>query len=302
MAYLNLPDALRKRGLVVETVPGWETRSNGYDLNAKAAICHWTAGPANSKTRPSLNICVNGRSDLPGPLCNVYLDRNGVAVVVSARSANHAGNGNWRGVVGNSRLFGTEAEAAGAADFTQAQRAAYPKVNAAYCDLGGFGADMIAGHSEYALPAGRKTDINGYTMDQMRAQVAAILAGHPTQEEDDMPLTDDDLNRIADRIWSRTAAQGGPWAIHMLAGTDAKTGVLQALQAAVNGIPKAVVDRPVVGDKPLYKVVQEMAAKQDAANKLLEAVASKDPAAIAGQIPADLARQVADELGKRLAV
>lgn len=176
MGYLNLPAALAARGLTVEVVPGWETRSNGYDLAAKGALCHWTAGPAGTTGRPSLSIVVNGRANLPGPLANVYLDRKGVAVVVSALSANHGGVGTWGGYSGNSRFFGTEAEAASAADFTVEQRWAYPRVNAAYCDLGPFGADMVASHAEYATPAGRKTDINGYTMADMRAQVAALLA------------------------------------------------------------------------------------------------------------------------------
>lgn len=201
MAYLTLPAALARRGLTVETVPGWETRSNGYDLRARAAICHWTAGPRGTTRRASLNIVVNGRADLPGPLANVYLDRAGIAVVVSARSANHAGAGNWRGVSGNSSLFGTEAEAAGADDFTDAQRWAYPRVNAAYCDLGGFGPEMVAGHSEYATPRGRKTDINGYTMDEMRRQVAAVLNG--TAQEDDVALDQKQVNWIADTLANR---------------------------------------------------------------------------------------------------
>lgn len=193
-AQLGLPDALRRRGLVVEVVPGWETRSAG-SFAPKGALCHWTAGPANSTTRPSLNICVNGREGLPGPLCNVYLARDGVAVVVAAGRANHAGVGSWRGLTGNSAVFGTEAEAAGPNDFTAAQRAAYPKVNAAYCDLGGFGPEMVCGHSEWA--GARKTDINGYTMDQMRAQVAALLAGQTLAPEDDM-FSDQDRKDLQD--------------------------------------------------------------------------------------------------------
>jgi hypothetical protein len=77
MAYaLNLPSALKARGLRVETVPGWETRSAGT-FNPKGAVCHWTAGPRGTTKRASLGICINGRPDLPGPLCNVYLDRAG---------------------------------------------------------------------------------------------------------------------------------------------------------------------------------------------------------------------------------
>lgn len=171
---LGLPDALRRFGLKVELVPGWATRG-ASSLAPRGAISHWTAGPKGTKTRPSLNICVNGRAGLPGPLCNVYLDRAGIAVVVAAGVANHGGVGNWRGYSGNSRFFGTEAESGGGDDWTAAQRDAYPRVNAAFCWLGKFGPDMCCGHSEYATPRGRKVDINGYTMDAMRAQVGALL-------------------------------------------------------------------------------------------------------------------------------
>jgi hypothetical protein len=115
-----------------------------------------------------------------------------VAVIVAAGVSNHGGVGTWRGVSGNSRFFGTEAECGGDSDWTAAQRAAYPKLNAAYCDLGGFGPDMIAGHNEYATPAGRKIDIRDWPMSAMRAQVAAILAGGtpapvtPTPQETDL--------------------------------------------------------------------------------------------------------------------
>jgi hypothetical protein len=184
----GLPAALSKRGLKVETVAGWQTRG-GSGLTPKGALCHWTAGPRNSTTRPSLNICINGRTGLPGPLCNIYLARDGVAVVVAAGVSNHGGVGTWRGQSGNSKFFGTEAECGGDADWTPAQRAAYPKLNAAYCDLGGFGPEMIAGHHEYATPAGRKIDIRDWPMSAMRSQVAAILA-NPTREVPDLDATE----------------------------------------------------------------------------------------------------------------
>jgi hypothetical protein len=122
----------------------------------------------------------------------VYLDRAGVAVVVAAGRANHAGAGNWRGLVGNSALFGTEAEAADAADFTPAQRDAYPRVNAAYCDIGKFGPDMVCGHYD------------------MRRRVAALLANPTisalTQEDD---LTPEQAKQLA-AIHEKTVAQRLP--------------------------------------------------------------------------------------------
>lgn len=183
----SLPTVLKSMGLTVEVVSGWSTRGSS-SFNPKGAVSHWTAGPRNATGRPCLNLVTYGRSDLPGPLCNVYLDRQGIAVVVAAGRANHAGTGGWKGLVGNSSVFGTEAESGGEGDWTPAMRLAYPKINAAYAKIGGFNASMCCGHSEWAPT--RKVDIKGYTMDYMRGQIATLLNGGSIDpqpdEEDDM--------------------------------------------------------------------------------------------------------------------
>lgn len=315
-AQLGLPDALRARGLTVEVVPGWETRSAG-SFNPKGAICHWTAGPAKSTTRPSLSICTKGRADLPGPLCNVYLDRNGVAVVVAAGRANHAGAGSWRGVTGNSSFFGTECEAAGPDDFTAAQRWAYPRVNAAYADLGGFGADMVAGHSEYATPKGRKQDINGYTMTNMRADTASVLAGqHPTsplQETFMAGLSDVEQRDLYNRIMGRDVQRyltGGPDLNSFQVHDQPVPGSWPARSADVAdviGLLKTVA----TGDARTVAEVSSafhQEADRDAANQaaVLGQIAAlgTDPAQIAETLRvalgSSLAREVVAELGHQL--
>lgn len=183
----GLPAALRARGLTVEVVDGWKTRGSSV-FDPEGAVCHWTAG-APAGDRPSLRVVTAGHGTLPGPLCNVFLSRAGVAVVVAAGRANHAGVGGWRGLEGNGSVFGTEAESTGAGDWTDAQRWAYPRVNAAFCDLGGFGPDMVCGHNEWAPT--RKIDIRDWDMARMRRDVAAVLEG------DDMPS----LDEIRDAVW-----------------------------------------------------------------------------------------------------
>ena len=173
----NLVKKLEARGLVVEYVKGWSTRG-ASSFTPKGVMCHWTAGPRGTKGRPSLNVVTNGRPGLPGPLCNVYLDRRGVAVIVAAGRANHGGRGQWKSGAGNSDFFGIEAEAADGNDWTQAQRDAYPKLCAGLLDaINEDDSSWVCGHSEYALPKGRKIDVNGYPMTSMRSQVHAIIKG-----------------------------------------------------------------------------------------------------------------------------
>jgi hypothetical protein len=186
----RLYKALQRRGLQVEYVPGWSTRGSTA-FAPFGAIAHWTAGPAYGD-RPSLNVVVNGRAGLPGPLAQVFLARSGVAVVVAAGRANHAGRGFYEGADGNTDLFGCECEWDGSpGGLTDAQKWAYPRVMATFMDLG---AKWIAGHDEYATPRGRKVDVGSY-INMLRSQTYALTSKQsaaptpvpsPDQEDDIM--------------------------------------------------------------------------------------------------------------------
>jgi hypothetical protein len=117
---------------------------------------------------------------------------------------------------------------------------------------------------------------NLFPGDEWITACRAALAG--ITEEDDMPLTDEDLTRIADRVWTRTAAQGGPWAIHMLAGVDAKTGVTEA--AVAHLLSAAGQDREALAAalQPIIldAVEQGMAADNaDTADQIAARIAAK---------------------------
>src|SRR5215475_8543429 len=89
---------------------GWETRGRGEMGTVKGVMCHHTSG-APTGNMPSLGVVTNGRSDLPGPLAQLCLGRDGTFFVVAAGRCNHAGLGNWQGLTsGNSYLIGIEAE------------------------------------------------------------------------------------------------------------------------------------------------------------------------------------------------
>ncbi len=172
-------------GLEVHFVAGWSTRGSA-SFAPQISIAHWTAGPRNAPpgTRPLLRVVIDGRPDLPGPLCNDYLGRAGEVTLVAAGRAHHAGKGQWMGVTGNTGAVGTEAEAADNDDWTPDQRTSYPLVHLAHLfamwEKGTIGwdqitADRVCSHSEYALPKGRKMDVDGYTMPELRADVAALI-------------------------------------------------------------------------------------------------------------------------------
>lgn len=253
-------------GLAVETVPGWQTRGSASFAPA-GVVCHWTAGPRSTRTRPSLSVVTYGRPGIPGPLCNIYLARDGTAVVVAAGRANHAGRGSWRGVVGNSGMYGIEAESAGDGDWTPAQRRAYPLVVAAL--LRGLDRDerWACGHAEWADPPGRKVDIRDWDMPRMRAQVAVILAP-PTDDspEDDMPTAQE----VAAEVWQYVLANG----------RDA-AGELASLRAEVASVPDGVLTAQVGSSGTLAEWVQAIRADNLRADAVTRAQLTAQGAALA---------------------
>lgn len=177
----DIARALRAAGLLVVEHDGWTTRGNA-DFDPVAVMAHHTAGPAQGDA-PSLNVCIKGRPDLPGPLCHVVLARSGVCHVIASGRANHAGTGSWKGESGNRRFFGIEAENTGRGEpWPAAQVDAFVRATAALLKLVGRDESWCAGHKEYA--PGRKIDPANLDMGWFRVQVAKHL--HPDPSEDDM--------------------------------------------------------------------------------------------------------------------
>jgi hypothetical protein len=177
-----LAQVLLDAGLKVAEQPDWKNRGRGDVGPIKGVICHHTAGPL-AGNMPSLGIIINGRSDLPGPLSQLALGRDGTFFVVAAGRCNHAGAGNWQGfTAGNTNFIGIEAENTGETSgpkkdsWPAVQMDAYHRGVAAILKKIRANAIMCAGHKEYALPQGRKPDPN-FDMNQFRQQVAAIMAG-----------------------------------------------------------------------------------------------------------------------------
>ncbi|HZI17146.1 MAG TPA: N-acetylmuramoyl-L-alanine amidase [Pyrinomonadaceae bacterium] len=174
-----LPDVLKIAGLKVSEVPGWRDRGRGDVGRIFGVMCHHTAGP-KSGNMPSLNVLVNGRAGLPGPLSQLGLGRDGTYYIIAAGRANHAGRGEWRGLRnGNSNFIGIEAENTGRPDdpWPNIQIDAYHRGVAAILKRVGQSSDFCTGHKEYALPKGRKPDPSFFNMDEFRASIAAIMSG-----------------------------------------------------------------------------------------------------------------------------
>lgn len=177
-----LPDVLRKAGLKVVEVDGWQTRGRGDIGKIEFVLCHHTATqqPGNA---PSLWIVRDGRPDVQGPLSQLVLGRDGTFYVVAAGKANHAGKGVWNKMadVGNSKSIGIEAENNGLSQIKPkegepwpvAQKLAYAKGVAAILKHLKLPVDRCVAHKEYAPT--RKIDPS-FDMVMFRGAVGNFMA------------------------------------------------------------------------------------------------------------------------------
>jgi hypothetical protein len=130
----------------------------------------------------------------------------------------------------------------------------------------------VIGHKEYGCTppggwAGRKTD-PVYDMNWRRARVANF---RPRTQEDDMPLTDADINRIRDRILHSPVGPDGrivngqPWFSTRAAGTDAAVhalvGEVRALRAGQDGLVRLVAEQNGLRLEDVRRVVAEEVAR-----------------------------------------
>jgi len=102
------------------------------------------------------------------------LSRSGICYVIASGRANHAGKGSYRGLSGNSSVFGIEAENTGLGQAWPAvQLEAYYRCVAAMLSLAGRDESWCCGHKEWA--PSRKIDPQGIDMNGFRFQVGIRL-------------------------------------------------------------------------------------------------------------------------------
>lgn len=171
----SIPTRLKDYGLKVVEIAGWQTRGSS-SFHPQGSVTHHTVGSKNGNA-PSLAVVVYGRSGLPGPLANVLQARDNTIYVVAAGRANHAGQGSWRGLSGNSSVFGNEVENTGyntgpsGEPWQEDQIDTMARVAAAMAD-GRWGAEMSCFHKEWTP---RKIDAHTLSGADLRKRVTSHL-------------------------------------------------------------------------------------------------------------------------------
>lgn len=156
-------------------------------------VVHHDAIPTRWATPPGLLIA--GRPGLAGPLCNTALSATGKVWMVAAGRANHAGTGGWRGLAGNSTVWGTEAQNAGTGQvWPDEQVDAYVALCAAVGEYFGHSPEMVCRHAEWTA---RKIDpwgpwADGHRWEYHMSHFRALVA-QPDQGDDDMTAEEHDM-------------------------------------------------------------------------------------------------------------
>ncbi|MGW1154436.1 N-acetylmuramoyl-L-alanine amidase [Streptomyces rubiginosohelvolus] len=222
--------ALRAEGVKVSERSGWRT----HNRNHKGAwgpvhgvMIHHTVSSGDDS---SVELCYNGHSALPGPLCHGVGRNDGTIALVSSARANHAGLGDGdvlRAVInetalpaaneantdGNRHFYGLEIVNLGdnKDTYTKGQYRSAVLWAAALCRAHGWSEKSVIGHKEWQPgkidPRGPIEGGGSFSMTQFRADVRAQLAGKPgpspapvptspPKEDTAVPLSTDDVKKI----------------------------------------------------------------------------------------------------------
>jgi hypothetical protein len=176
-----LADVLRSAGVQVVEEGNWLGRMRPGSFEPIGVLWHHTAATSSaSNPHPALNVCINGRPDLAGPLCQALVDYHGVFHVISAGRCNHAGTARASGPIpagdGNTMLIGWEIDYNGVnQQMTTAQYNASLAATAAVLTRLGRDSSYARGHRETSTTG--KIDPSFIDLNVMRADVAARMGG-----------------------------------------------------------------------------------------------------------------------------
>lgn len=162
-------------GLTIKEAAGWTTRGRTWaTFKPDYVVDHHTATTIDID-----RVLIEGRPDLPGPICQWAAHLDGVIVLIAAGLANHTGQA---APATNPTAYGIEATGpipignTGADAFPQYQ--AYATLNAAHRLMRGWPSSRQLGHKEICIPAGRKVDPM-FDMAAFRARTASLMEAAP---------------------------------------------------------------------------------------------------------------------------
>ncbi|MFD4736359.1 N-acetylmuramoyl-L-alanine amidase [Streptomyces virginiae] len=184
-------NALRNEGLTVVEVGAWRTHNRNHKGPwgpVHGVMIHHTVTRGTAYT---VELCREGHSALPGPLCHGVIAKDGRVHLVGYGRANHAGAGdsdvlaaviaekrlppdNETDTDGNRYFYGFECEnlGDGVDPWPAVQLDAIARVSAAICRFHRWTERSVIGHREWQ-PG--KVDPRGFTMDAMRARIGERL-------------------------------------------------------------------------------------------------------------------------------
>ncbi|MGC4805333.1 N-acetylmuramoyl-L-alanine amidase, partial [Micromonospora sp. DT233] len=246
-----LADVLRAAGVAVVEEGNWRARGVSGSFAPIGVLWHHTAATSSpSRPAPALGVCINGRSDLPGPLCHALVDYHGVFHLISANRANHAGNSRGSGPIpagnGNTMLIGWEIDYNGVdQSMTPAQYAASVAATAAVLRTLGRDASYARGHRETSTTG--KIDPSFIDLDAMRRDVAAAMAGGPGTDPNTGPM------------YHQARYPNGAWAgFQPLAGYGT-TSPGDARDMAITGMSDGAAQLVIVGaDSGIYHEIRHV--------------------------------------------
>ncbi|MFJ6487129.1 N-acetylmuramoyl-L-alanine amidase [Streptomyces californicus] len=229
----RLLKALRDEGLTVIEHRSWRTNNRNHKGPwgpMHGVMIHHTV---TSGTANSVELCYNGHSALPGPLCHGVIAKDGTVHLVGNGRANHAGLGdadvlravtteaktlpadNEANTDGNRHFYGFECVNLGDGKdpWPAAQLDAIERAAAAICKAHGWSERSVIGHLEWQ-PG--KIDPRGFTMDSMRDRIGSRLDTKtpPTQPAPTTPNPPKapvvDLSKLIAAARHNPAAKGTP--------------------------------------------------------------------------------------------
>lgn len=237
----RLIQVLKAEGVTVREYPGWRTAGRDAATGktfgpVHMVLNHHTAGNGDLDV-----VAKNGVRNLPAPLAHIWLGRDGVAWLCSARRANHAGlmarnaydsfldesathpkPDEASGTVdGNDVAYGIETEnrGDGKQSYPRVQYDAWVRIDAAFCREYGWSAESCGMHKETSVegkvdplgPVEGYGSLGKFTFDGtlFRKHVAVRLGKPASWTPEDSYVKTVEQRLVGLETWARTQGYKG---------------------------------------------------------------------------------------------